>query len=584
MMHSWGIGALLPVLFAGGLAAPASGWLQWGQNGEHTGNAGVVGQPTQAVVAAVVSDPFTAAERADPLGLGELLIHYQTPLLSGNDVFIEVKGGRYSDALHWQTQVWAERRLTWRRGVLSPEWQVTSDWRPVPYGLLGRGPTFQPVFHAAIAGDSIYLPALGGSVLKIDRRSGAVRERISPFGAALDPTIYVVGPLASDGRNIVYDAIKLAPTGPWTNDVVDSWLVRIDGGGRARAVSFRSLAVGAPGGSDPCLGSFSPDDLPWPPSPDARPPDTPCGSQRPALNAAPAIAPDGTIYVPSVAHLNSWTGYLLAVNADLSPRWQRSLRDLFTDGCNVLVPANGSVGGCRTGARTGVDPAQNRPGAARILDDSTASPVLTPDGRILFGTFTRYNRSQGHLVAFNTAGTVLASYPFGWDLTPALDLHDATYSVLIKENHYGVGSYCDNSDVCPPQRGLDDPAGPEAYFVTRLAATLEPEWRFQNTNTQSCVRTPLGLHCLDDHPASFEWCVNAVAVDAAGVTYAASEDGGLYAIDRGGNLLHHLFLDLAVGAAYTPIALDAAGRVFTQNDGIVFALGRARPGPPPAPR
>ena len=84
---------------------------------------------------------------------------------------------------------------------------------------------------------------------------------------------------------------------------------------------------------------------------------------------------------------------MLAVNPNLTPKWATSMRDRFTDGCNVLLPPNGSPSGCRVGAATGVDPAQNRPGAGRVLDDSTAC------------------RSSRRTAAFSTAPTPATTRP-----------------------------------------------------------------------------------------------------------------------------------------------------------------------------
>src|SRR6185295_13716908 len=167
------------------------------------------------------------------------------------------------------------------------------------------------------------------------------------------------------------------------------------------------------------------------------------GSERPVprrlLARRPAVAalPDGTIYVVSTAQLSSRTAYLVAVNPNLTPKWTASLRDRFNDGCNVLLPANGTPGGCRTGATTGVDPAQNRPGAGRVLDDSTASPVVAPDGSIIYGSYTRYNYAQGHMMHFSSTGQYLNGYEFGWDVTPGIWPHGGTYSVITKDNRYG---------------------------------------------------------------------------------------------------------------------------------------------------
>ena len=104
---------------------------------------------------------------------------------------------------------------------------------------------------------------------------------------------------------------------------------------------------------------------------------------------------------------------------------------------------------------------------------------------------------------------------------------------------------------------------------------LKIEWSFQNTNTQSCTRNPDGsITCVSDHPDGFEWCVNAAVVDAKGTVYANSEDGNLYAIGQGGVFRQRIFQQLAIGAAYTPASMDKRGRIYSQNDGMLFVVGR----------
>ncbi len=105
-----------------------------------------------------------------------------------------------------------------------------------------------------------------------------------------------------------------------------------------------------------------------------------------------------------------------------------------------------------------------------------------------------------------------------------------------------------------------------------------PEWKFQNTETQSCTRNPDGtLTCVRDHPNGFEWCINAPAIDANGVVYANAEDGNLYAISQGSGIFtapkQRFFLNLARDAAYTPLALGPDGRIYTQNNGHLFVVG-----------
>jgi outer membrane protein assembly factor BamB len=104
---------------------------------------------------------------------------------------------------------------------------------------------------------------------------------------------------------------------------------------------------------------------------------------------------------------------------------------------------------------------------------------------------------------------------------------------------------------------------------------MNVEWRFQNTNTQSCTRNPDGtLTCTVTNPNGFEWCVNAPVVDANGNVYANSEDGNLYSIAQGGTMLQRIFQQLAIGAAYTPTSIGPDGKIYSQNDGHLFIVGR----------
>jgi hypothetical protein len=80
------------------------------------------------------------------------------------------------------------------------------------------------------------------------------------------------------------------------------------------------------------------------------------------------------------------------------------------------------------------------------------------------------------------------------------------------------------------------------------------------------------LSCVADHPFGFEWCVNAPAVDGLGTVFANSEDGNLYEV-RNGVLVNTVFTNLAIGAAYTPLSIGPDGRIYTQNDGILFVIG-----------
>jgi hypothetical protein len=561
-------------------AARAEDWQQWGQNAQHAGVAATVGQPARHILADIVYDPFVELEKNDDNYGGSLDVHYQVPLADGDDLFIEVKSGNFTDIFHWETQTWNERALRVDHGQVKTLWSFASDWKPVPYGG-GPGPAWEPVFHAALAGNYVYVPGAGGSIFKLRKGTGAVVARIRPFGATLDPHTFTVGPPTVDANgNVYYNVLKLAAVGedesPWEADIAGAWLVKVSPHGAVSKATYASLTPGALQGEE-CVNIFSPDDFPWPPSPDAVAPKVPCGSQRPALNASPAVAPNGTVYVVSIAHLTNRTAYLVAVNPNLTPKWIAGLMERFHDGCNVLLPPNGTPGGCREGAHTGVDPAQNLAGGGRVPDDGSSSPVVAPDGSILFGADSRYNYGQGHLMKFSASGQFLAAYPFGWDTTPAVFGHDGTYSVFVKDNQYGErGSYCNTDPFCPDDRDGTNPNYPEGFFITRLNSDLVPEWRFPNTNTEVCDRDEHGqVSCVDDgeHDKGFEWCINALVVDRRGNVYANAEDGFLYVIKSNGKLRESMFLDQAVGAAYTPLSLKGDGLILTQNNGHLFVIG-----------
>jgi outer membrane protein assembly factor BamB len=284
------------------------------------------------------------------------------------------------------------------------------------------------------------------------------------------------------------------------------------------------------------------------------------------LNVIPAIASDGTIYTVSRAHFNTRYGYLIAVRSDLTPLWKASLRDFLDDGCSVLLPPSGTPGGCRAGSASGVDPATNARPAGGVSDIATSSPVVLPDGAVLIGTVTGYNYFRGHLLKFSASGQPLAAYDFGWDSTPAVFTRGHSYSILIKDNHYAVGSYCNDPTFCPAETGR--------YDFSSLDSNLVPEWHYTNTNMESCRRLSDGsISCAPSEPDGFEWCINQPAVDARGVVYANSEDGFLYAIGPDGILREKIFLDLARGAAYTPVSIGPDGLLYTQNNGHLFVVG-----------
>src|SRR5215469_177919 len=128
--------------------APAD-WSQFAQSSTHRATSRVAGQTLDEALDVVV-DPFVASGNGLP-------VHYQVPLLRGDDIFTEVKSGSLSH------QVWNERRLRFEHGVLVQRWTFSSDWQPVPI----RINSFQPLFHAALVGGEVFVPGLGGTVFAV---------------------------------------------------------------------------------------------------------------------------------------------------------------------------------------------------------------------------------------------------------------------------------------------------------------------------------------------------------------------------------------------------------------------------------
>src|SRR5262245_43551820 len=209
------------VLLGAAMAVSAQDWPQWGHDPQHTGRVGFAGQVAARIIDDVVYDPFVDAEAIAGDGLS---IHYQAPLVDGNNVYMEFKTGQFTDIPHWETQIWNEKRLRYQGGHLVEQWSFQSDWKPVPFGTLLNGPAWEPVFHAVLAGSFRYVPGAHGSIYKLNKTTGAQLAQIAPFGTS-DPDIFTAGPLSADAAgNIYYSALKLKHGNAWNQDVDNSWL------------------------------------------------------------------------------------------------------------------------------------------------------------------------------------------------------------------------------------------------------------------------------------------------------------------------------------------------------------------------
>src|SRR5438128_250521 len=253
---------LAVALVAAGIAASATAtidWGQWGQDSEHEGFVPVSGQSLDSILADVVYDPFSDKENtADGTS-----VHYQTALLEDSSVYMEFKTGNFSNLTNWETQVWNEHRLDWVNGQLTTTWTFTSDWKPEPFSKnLQSGPTWEPVFHAVLTQNAIYVPGFAGTIYKLDKATGAVLAHINPVPIA-DANTFVAGALSADGSGTVYyNALRLDSNHPWDQNIQGAWLVKVAPDDSVQTADWASLTPGAPAATDRCTFQFSTTQLP----------------------------------------------------------------------------------------------------------------------------------------------------------------------------------------------------------------------------------------------------------------------------------------------------------------------------------
>jgi hypothetical protein len=236
-------------------------WPQWALNPQHTGQVNVAGQPLNNILANTIYDPLVPAEMAATGG--ELLAHYQVPLIDSSTIYMEFKSDTYNKNTY-STETWGENAFQWQNGQFVQIWSFTSDWKAPG----SQADFWEPVFHGVLANGYIYVPGAGGTLFKLNTSTGAVVSRINPFGIEIDPTIIVAGVPTTDGNgNIYYNAIQQFNTGTgisfYQHDIVDSWLVKVTFNDSAAKASYSILVTKTAAGSlpspqpnDQCLGFF----------------------------------------------------------------------------------------------------------------------------------------------------------------------------------------------------------------------------------------------------------------------------------------------------------------------------------------
>ena len=200
-------------------------------------------------------------------------------------------------------------------------------------------------FTARCANGFVYMPGAGGRCWK-SIATPARSDAASASSTLARSAIYVTSPITvDDDGNLYYNMLKLAGVAARGRSITR----RVAGEDRARrhgiARVLQTLVPERAGGDAQCTGEFSVErSFPGRRRRTRSRPRSPAARSAQGSTSRRRSAPDGTIYTVSRTHLNSRWGWIVAVNPDLTPKWATSLRNRFHDGCNVLLPPNGTAG------------------------------------------------------------------------------------------------------------------------------------------------------------------------------------------------------------------------------------------------
>jgi hypothetical protein len=215
-------------------------------------------------------------------------------------------------------------------------------------------------------------------------------------------------------------------------------------------------------------------------------------------------------------------------------------------------------------------------GTATVSTDSSASPMVGPDGDVYFGVLetpccTSHN-DRGWMLHFDsTLSQTKTPGSFGWDSTAAVVQSSlvpsytgsSLYLILTKYNNYagvGTGTGVNRVAVLDPNASMQDEYSTTSVTVMNEVFTVTGVTSDNRSGYPNAVR---------------EWCINTAAIDP--LTKAAivnSEDGTVYRWDFTSNTLSQkVKLTGGIGEAYTPTVIGSDGTVYAINDATLFAVG-----------
>jgi hypothetical protein len=212
------------------------------------------------------------------------------------------------------------------------------------------------------------------------------------------------------------------------------------------------------------------------------------------------------------------------------------------------------------------------------IPDSTASPLVGPDGDVYFGVMTMAIANDRGLLRHFDATLAMSKFPgaFGWDDTPSIVpaklvpsyKGSSSYLIFTKYNNYfgfpPSGDGLNKIALLDPNASEVDPVTSAAVMkevMTVLGPTPDPEGR--------SAGFPNAVH---------EWCINTAAIDPyKHSVLVGNEDGLLYRWDFGsGRLSESIRLAPPLGEPYTPTVVAPDGSVIAINNAVMFVIGAGR--------
>lgn len=472
--------------------------------------------PQHTAISANASQPMNSIHWSAPVDLnppggGSLFIHYGSPIVTAaNTVLLPVRMA----AGGYEVQA-----LNGSNGSLI--YTLPSDYSLPPHDWI---PPYSPVLSVR---NRMYYPGAGGTVYYRDRvdsatgpnGSAGASGQIAFFGNALyaanrtafNNAVQISTPLVSDRYGDIYFGFIVQGSNPAS---LTSGIARISLTGVGTWASAPSTA-----GGDASIVQV-------------------------ALNCAPALSNNQSALYFAVSNGGEFgTGYLVSVNS------------------TTLAP---------TGHVQLADP---RGGLATVSTDSSASPMVGPDGDVYYGVLETpccsSHNDRGWMLHFNSTLTqTKIPGSFGWDDTASVVASGlvpsytgtSSYLILTKYNNYvgiGTGTGVNQVAVLDPNVSMTDRYSAVAVMnevLTIDGVTPDPHAGFPNA-----VR---------------EWCINTAVIDPATKSAIVnSEDGVVYRWDFTTNTFtQRLTLTSGRGEAYTPTAIGVDGAMYAINDATLFAV------------